>query len=305
MDSASKEEENKRKKELVKSFERTHGHRIVGFATSATVSTLPAGLARAHEGEVSKGQNEFLKDLKARPSAWIKKGLLIDLDQCTFFPQNTAPQVWTLPCHHSVVFPLTDITNRQKDCCGLTNALLDAMSPYAPELGRDEVQMGSFLRVSAAVAQAKKIGDVRIEVTSGKHAVPLYRAYTESMLPYPPKKLDVAGALRAIATKPLKIRHPVFLVSSKKADKGHYLSKGGGFPSLRQFLPDDLLEAIEYVDNTEAAKKALKRSVMNKDETSGTKEEEGSEEMFASGVDDMYTGDESECVSDDFMYPDF
>jgi hypothetical protein len=274
----SEEGREKRLKGVLAAYGKRNGHRIVGYAEGGTIFTVEAGLAQSQKGSVSKARVAFEKDLRARPKGWRATTLFFELKNCTYFP--TGLQVPTLPGHHQGFFPLADITNRQVGCCGLTAALLSAMQPYVPTLGGDG---GSLLRVSCAVLQAKKKGGINCEVMSGKNAVQLLRALADTKLEYPPEKIDVSGALRAIKEKPLQIRHPIFLVSSKCADSGHYLRANGGFPSLRGLLPAELLEAIEHDYNKAAANKTLQREAES-EEASGPEEMSTSEELAA--VDD-------------------
>jgi hypothetical protein len=271
----SGQEKEKRLRDLLADFGKKYGHCIVGFAETATIYTLGAGLKLCCKNGVSKARHAFEKDLNSRPQNWIAKNLLIELHKCTYFGEMLS--VFTLPGHHQGVFPLADITNRQVGCCGLTEALLSAMEPFVPKLGLDR---GSLLRVSGAVLQAKKEGGINLEVMSSMNAVQLFRAFTEIKHEYPLDKLDVNAAMKAIKATPLQIKHPIFLVSSKNADSGHFLRADGGFPSLRELVPADLLEAIEHDYNKTSAKKALKR-VVKSDETSSTEEMSSSEELTA------------------------
>jgi hypothetical protein len=206
--------------------------------------------------------------------------------------------VVTLPGHHQGLFPLVDIVNRQVDGCGLTGALRSAMLPSVPnpEHGGD---IGSLLCASIAVLDAKGKGGINCEDKSGKNAVQLYHAFNENKHEYPQEKLDMHAALRAIKEKPLQIRHPIFLVSSKIADGGHYLRLDGGFPSLRALLPADLLEAIEDDYRRMEAKKALK----NRGKSEGTRSTDEETEITEAAVEKEETN-ESDYNTSDFMFDD-
>jgi hypothetical protein len=269
----SAQERDKRLRDVLADFGKKYGHCIVGFAETATIYTLGAGLKLCCKDGVSKARSAFEKDLNSMPQNWIAKNLLIELHKCTFFGKMLS--VFTLPGHHQGVFPLADITNRQVGCCGLTEALLSAMKPFVPKLG---LERGSLLRVSGAVLQAKKKGGINLEVVSSMNAVQLYRTFTEIKHEYPLDKLDVNAAMKAIKETPLQIKHPIFLVSSKNADSGHYLRANGNFSSLRELVPADLLEAIEHDYNKTVGKKSLKR-VLKSDEESSTEEMNSSEEL--------------------------
>jgi hypothetical protein len=295
----SNEEREKRLKAYLATYSQKNGHRVVSFAGGATIWTLPSYLAaakRKSSSGLSQARVAFEKDLDAKPASWKNTHLFFDLHGYNLFHEPV--QVVTLPGHHQGLFPLVDIVNRQVDGCGLTGALRSAMLPSVPnpEHGGD---IGSLLRASIAVLDAKGKGGINCEVMSGKNAVQLYHAFNENKHAYPQERLDMHAALRAIKEKPLQIRHPIFLVSSKNADGGHYLRLDGGFPSLRALLPADLLEAIEDDYRRMEAKKALK----NRGKSEGTRSTDEETEITEAAVEKEETN-ESDYNTSDFMFDD-
>jgi hypothetical protein len=209
----------------------------------------------------------FLQELRRRSAP----GLIVVCDKHTAL--DPPPKAQTLPADHNAFMPVLVACNRNQACPftrDIRIALAKLKGTIFHTMSFRDIQLGTMLRVSAAVLFAKTKGKIAVEAISDRLAISVYRAFRPTFAE-PDEVLDTAIVMEKIAAEPLRIPHLLFLVSSKEADPGGNLAEVDGYDSLRSHVPLELLAAIAARNGKKAAAKKgkLERVVTSSEESEG------------------------------------
>jgi hypothetical protein len=215
----------------------------------------------------SDPQFRFVAELRKKSAP----GLILVCNQLTAL--DPAPKAQTLPADYNAFMPVLVACNRNKACPfsrDIQIALAKLRGTNFIMASLKDIQRGTMLRVSAAVLFAKTKGKIAVEAISDRHAISVYRAFRPTFAEAG-EVLTPANVLEKIAAEPLRIKHLLFLVSSKEADPGGNLAEVDGYDSLRSQVPLELLAAIAGRNGKKAAakKRKLERVVTSSEESEG------------------------------------